>query len=417
VLLIFAAVLWMVVHHRGTPVIAVFVVWLLTALLVSVQFVASLYARPFGASPAKLAELDRLSVAVLVPCFNEEPSLLEESLRSIVEQSRAPTAISVIDDGSSIDYRWVEQRIRAEAAASGIRVHWRKTRNHGKRYALINAARQEPDIDIYMTVDSDSVLDRAAIEEGLKPFTDVRVQSVAGFLLVLNYSESWLSRMMELVIVSWGQFERSALSITGSVLVNSGACAFYRSEVIRENAANFLSETILGRPMSFSDDSLLTLFALERGRAVQQPTSFAFSRMPTSLRPHLVQQARWMRGAFVRGWWRFKYLSVGSVAYWVLALKWFQFFSNTVLAVVLLAALFTMTPGTVALFGAGWLAVQYAISSRYLALRRSDQSRRQRWGVYALVPVMVLWQVVILHQLRLYAYATFARTGWGSRTT
>ncbi len=415
-LILIVVVSWQAAQFVVTPgALAVFVGWMISVAIVSAQFILSLFARPFTADANQSADLRRRRVAVLVPCYNEEAALLEASLRSMIGQTRSPDAICIVDDGSTVDYRGVEQTIRADAEAHGIRLHWRRTKNHGKRYALINAARQEPDADIYMTVDSDSILDRRAIEEGLKPFADPRVQSVAGFLLVLNYAESWLARMMELVVVTWGQLERSALSLTGSVLVNSGACAFYRAEVIRENAADFLSETIFGKQMSFSDDSLLTLFALERGRTVQQPTCFAFSNMPTTLRAHLTQQTRWMRGAIVRAWWRFKYLRVGSFAYWVLVLKWTQFLANTLLSVLFVVLILTVAPGGAVLFGVGWLAIQCVITARYLALRRSDQSAAQRWSVYGLAPLVVIWQALVFHPIRLYAYTTFARTGWGTR--
>ncbi|WP_312675372.1 glycosyltransferase [Microbacterium sp.] len=392
-------------------------VWLFLVLLVTAQLIVSQFAKPFRADAAAAEHLRALRVVVLVPCYNEDPLLLEQGILSMIRQTRPPDAISVVDDGSHIDYSAVQASLQRTADAAGVELHWRRTRNHGKRYALINAARHAGDADIYVTVDSDSIMDRSAIDEGLKPFADERVQSVAGFLLVLNYSEGWLARLMELVIVSWGQFERSALSVAGSVLVNSGACAFYRADLVKETAADFLSESIFGRPMAFSDDSLLTLFALERGRAVQQPTCFVFSRMPTRLRPHVVQQVRWMRGAIVRAWWRFKYLPVASIAYWALALKWIQFLVSTILVVALVFAVLQFSPSALAFIGIAWLGIQFAISSRYLALRRSDQTTAQRWGVYALVPLLVFWQAVVLHQLRIYAYATFGRMKWGSRSS
>lgn len=408
---------WVLASRVLVSNVPMILLWLFLVLLIATQLIVSLFARPFTVDSEEKRALRRLRVVVLVPCYNEEPDLLEQGLRSMIEQSRPPNAISVIDDGSSVDYSTIRESMQRAAASAGIELYWRRTRNHGKRYALINAARQAEHADIYVTVDSDSILDRLAIEEGLKPFVDERVQSVAGFLLVLNYSESWLARLMELVIVSWGQFERSALSVAGSVLVNSGACAFYRAQLIRETSADFLSETIFGRPMAFSDDSLLTLFALERGRAVQQPTCFAFSRMPTKLRPHLVQQARWMRGAIVRAWWRFKFLPVTSIAYWALAFKWLQFVVNSVLTIAIFVALLHFSPEALAFISIGWLGIQFAISTRYLALLRSDQSAIQRWGVYAMVPVLVVWQAVVLHQLRIYAYATFGRMHWGSRSS
>ncbi|WP_275561157.1 hypothetical protein [Streptomyces sp. 5-6(2022)] len=76
--------------------------------------------------------------------------------------------------------------------------------------------------------------------------------------------------------------DRSALSAMGSVLVNSGPLAAYRADVVRDNLDSYLNETFMGRPAMFSDDSLLTLYALLRGQTVQQPSAVAFTAMPSA---------------------------------------------------------------------------------------------------------------------------------------
>lgn len=64
----------------------------------------------------------------------------------------------------------------------------------------------------------------------------------------------------------------------------------------------------MSRPVTFSDDSLLTLYALVRGRVVQQPTAVVFTAMPEELGHHLRQYLRWMRGSSLRSRWRVRYL-------------------------------------------------------------------------------------------------------------
>jgi hyaluronan synthase len=57
--------------------------------------------------------------------------------------------------------------------------------NGRKRHAQLVTFRQD-DGDIFVTVDSDSVLGADAIEQGLLPFADPEVTSVAAVVLAMN---------------------------------------------------------------------------------------------------------------------------------------------------------------------------------------------------------------------------------------
>jgi hypothetical protein len=48
------------------------------------------------------------------------------------------------------------------------------------------AVRGTPDADVYVTIDSDGILDQRALAELLKPLADPRVQSAAGIVLAAN---------------------------------------------------------------------------------------------------------------------------------------------------------------------------------------------------------------------------------------
>ena len=73
--------------------------------------------------------------------------------------------------------------------------------------------------------------------------------------------------------IAWQMTQCCVLSMAGNVLVNRGTFALYRAPVIRDNLGIYLNEKFLGKQVKYSDDSLLTLFALMRGRTVQQLTS------------------------------------------------------------------------------------------------------------------------------------------------
>ena len=63
---------------------------------------------------------------------------------------------------------------------------------------------------------------------------------------------------------------------------------------------------------------------------MQQPNALAFCVMPEQRGNHRRQFMRWLRGSFIRSFWRFKYLPVYRVAYWLHALKWVQTIASTI---------------------------------------------------------------------------------------
>jgi hyaluronan synthase len=153
-----------------------------------------------------------------------------------------------------------------------------------------------------------------------------------------------------------------------------------------------------------------------RGRTVQQPTCFAFAVLPERVGHHLRQQLRWMRGSFIRSWWRMRYLPLGSYAYWMHFAGWVNF----VLATVVFTALFVVRPAIDRRLVPSLLAIPvlvgYATALKYLLVRRDDETLANQLGTFLLAPVAFLWSFFVLRPLRLYAIATCLSTGWGTRT-
>ncbi|WP_158580709.1 glycosyltransferase family 2 protein [Cellulomonas rhizosphaerae] len=355
-----------------------------------------------------------------MPAYNEDDEALRQCLQSMLTQTRPLDAIAVTDDGSTTgNYAQVRAWFLQECAARGVTGHWERTANGGKRHAQITGVRHELGADVFLTVDSDTILDPDAVRHGLQPFADERVQSVAGIVLTANYGANLLTRMQELWFTTLQMVNRGALSSKGSVMVNCGGLAFYRSGVILDNLDTYLGETLFGRPMHASDDSLLTLWALQRGRAVQQSTSFAFTLMPTKFSHHRRQQLRWMRGSTVRSAWRFRHLPLRSFAYWYHLAKWAQYGAVTVTVGVLAATGMLSHPVVLVWGGLVMVGLQLLLNLPYLTLRRSDQSVGQRLAVYATAPLVGLWQITVMRVLRWYAMGTFRKVAsvWGTRGT
>src|SRR5580698_67398 len=76
-------------------------VWTMLFLVSAQQFVLSWFDKPFSVTPVQQAKLDRLTVTVNVPVWNEDPAVLDRVLYALFSQSRLPNYVQVVDDGST----------------------------------------------------------------------------------------------------------------------------------------------------------------------------------------------------------------------------------------------------------------------------------------------------------------------------
>jgi hyaluronan synthase len=392
-------------------------VWSVTFFLLLSQTVMYHCERTRRPTARARRQLDALHVAVLLPVFNEDPGYLRLGLESLLAQTRRPDSVHVVDDGStSGGYATVRAWWTAAAAEAGITTTWQRQPNAGKRHAQAAGVQASPGADVYITVDSDSCLAPNAVEELLLPFARPKVQSVAGIVLATNHRANLLTRVTDLWFTTGQLTDRSALSAMGAVLVNSGPLAAYRAPVVRDNLDSYLGETFMGRPVMFSDDSLLTLYALLRGRTVQQPSAIVFTALPEQFGHWARMYMRWMRGSTIRSIWRMRYLPVTGWAYWAHLIRWFTVALSTTVLVWLLAveplkygnrppATFLIVP----------LLIGWAQALRYLGVIRSDERIRHRAATWLLMPLAVLASWTVLRAMRWYGIATCARTGWGTR--
>lgn len=407
---------------RGHRLVAVYaVLWVVLVFQLGFSYLN----RPFAVSRRARARLDAMNVAGLVPAYNEDPAALQACLASMIGQYRRPQSIVVVDDGTRDEqavagYDAVRAWFYAAAAAAGVRPVWVRQPNAGKRHAQVHALAWTPDADFYWTVDSDTISDRRALGELLKPMADLRVQSVAGIVTAANVRASLLTRFTDLWFVTGQLVDRGSLSVLGgSVWVNSGPIALYRAGVLRDNVVGYLTETFGGRRVPFSDDSLLTLYAMLRGRTVQQPSAIAFALMPDRYRHFWRMYLRWMKGSTIRSVWRMRYLSMGRPAWWLHVQRWAGTAVSSALFVGVVLGGLALSPSWEA---AAWLAgvpvaIAYATCLRYLTIRRSDQSAVYQWGTWLLAPVAALFAATVLRAARWWGVVTCWRTGWGTRET
>ncbi|MEU3660927.1 glycosyltransferase family 2 protein [Streptomyces sp. NPDC032940] len=380
--------------------------------------------RPRTVSPGQAAGLDRLRVTVQIPVYNEDPVALRGCLHSLLVQTRPVDRIRVVDDGSVRDdgspmtYDDVRAELFERATARGLEVTWDRTPNRGKRHAQMHVLATD-DADVFVTLDSDSLLDPDAIAEGLKPFADPKVTSVAGHVVVLNHDANALTRLINLLYLPFTRGLRSAQSVLGRVTINSGTLAFYRAPIVREAAGVYEHETFRGRPMQMNDDSMLTFYGLLAGDTVHQPSALVFTLAPERWSHYLRQQLRWMRGTTVRHLWWLRYMPLTGVVFWSTVAEYVHIALGLVIPVAILTDPGLRAHcGTLAVAGVAiGTAMSYLMALRLFTVRRTDMRLRQLLLLFALAPVAAAWRAVVLRPLYFYAMATCHRINrWGTRT-
>jgi hyaluronan synthase len=395
---------------------------LLAVLVFSVAFATfqqliSWKDRPRSVTARQQAQLDALKVVVAVPVYNEDPELLDRAIWSLANSSRPPDVVHVVEDGEQkVSYRALREhwtRIRRP----GFAVIWtRNPVNQGKKWAQSEVFLSHPDADVFITIDSDTSLEFNAIHEGLKPFAEPSITSVAGIEVMYNSHINWLtrsvtSRNIVYQLVTWG-----AQSALGDLLVNRGTYALYRAWVIREIVPAYLAETFLGLPIRLGDDAALALFARDRGRTVQQVTAFSLPMCAESFSHHFRQFTRWMRGKVIRDEWRLRYLPVFSYGWLYTVLTIFGVLVSTATAVLIIAFL----PATAWLLRytlAVLVLASLVTGTRVFCIRRSDESAWDRIVSWIIYPSALLWVLFVLRPLRFYGAATWFKQGWVTRQT
>ena len=185
----------------------------------------------------------------VITSFNEDKAALTRCLRSILNQTRRPDSLTLIDDCSNDDTaQQVIAAMRPAFDRAGIRLDFiRFPINKGKREGLAAGFAARWDADIYLCVDSDTVLDPNAVAEAAAPFRSRRVHCVTGLVLAANRSTNLLTRLIDLRYMNAFLGERVAYSRLGSVLCACGSLALYRGDTVRKYLDDFLGQRFLGK--------------------------------------------------------------------------------------------------------------------------------------------------------------------------
>lgn len=358
-------------------------------------------------------------VAAIITVHNEDPAVFSHCLDSILKQSRLPDGLMVIDDGSAEPACiLIAQERAAEFEQLGVRFQIAEhSVNLGKREGLAKGFREFRNADVYLCVDSDTVLKDDAVERSLAYFTDPDVQAVTGCVLARNWDTNLLSRLIDLRYANAFLGERAAYSTLGSVLCACGSLALYRGPVVRKYLRDFLTQEFLGRSCTYGDDRRLTYYCLREGKVLLAPDAVAWTMVPESMSHFLRQQLRWSKSFIRESWCMLTSLGPSRSCWWLSLLEvttWVAF--SGVLVYTLLGRPLFAGHVSVASYMTATLLLAYARSGHYLRAYHPDSTRFKQLMIFALAPVYGLMHMILLLPLRLVALLTLWDNSWGTRT-
>jgi hyaluronan synthase len=349
--------------------------------------------------------------------MNEDPTTFRALLDSLAGQSRLPQRLHVVDNGSTNDDCQHVFATWALTAPAGIELEYTVVGKVGKRAAQVIAFDADPAADLFVTLDSDTVLDPHALREGVAPFSRTDVTSVAGLLLSLNQGKNLLTRLVDLSFVMSFLNGRAAWSRLGSVVVNCGGLAFYKAEVVRKYRDEYLTQTVWGRRVASGDDRMLTCFSLLEGRTVMQERSIGYTLMPENLWHLTRQRVRWWRSFWWGGGWLIMRFPPTKAAWWMVLWQFASFGLYTFVLPVVLFVHPVETRGFALPFVVYTASLAYVRSVRYLVVRRPEQSYASQLFTFALAPLSSLLNLFLCSALQYAGLATFLKTGWSTRAS
>lgn len=235
------------------------------------------------------------AISVIIPAYNEG-RLVEDSISSVA-QSNYPEdrlQIIVVDDGSTDDTWHFIQKAASEASANVKTI--RKPVNEGKRHALYTGF-QHADGEVWVTIDSDSIVERNAIRNGAAPLVrDQRIGLVAGCVKVLNRNDSLITRLLKVQFSLSFTFSRAYQSRIRGLLTTPGALSLYRASAVRPVLQKWLNQTFLGAPCLTGEDRSMTNLITAQGlHSFFQSSAVVWSQMPPGYCGMTKMFLRWAR--------------------------------------------------------------------------------------------------------------------------
>ena len=377
-------------------------------------------------------------VSVIIPVYNQQ-NLIEKVLDAVFTSTYPNLEVVAVNDGSKDG----TAQILDEYARKNPQLKVIHKPNGGKRTAAARgfyAARG----DFLVFIDSDSIIDKYAIDEIMKTFAaNPKVGGVVCHGKVLNSGHNWLTKCQDTWYDYSFNIEKATESTFGTVLCLSGLGAAYRRQAIARFMGFWAKDQF-----PFGDDRHLTTYVMatpwakrelapvetrlmdfmasyddaeDRGltsqamavewETVYAPTALAYTEVPETPKKYFKQQLRWKKA----------YLRTSffvSAFFWrknpVMAFLFYMQFMGAFLGPAILFTIFVYGPLVLHsyLYTFTYLAAQLLIGAVISVDYKLRDPAAKHW-MY--MPIMNLLSSLVLSWLVFPAVFGIKKKGWLTR--
>lgn len=375
VLMVFAIVACCFLYSMGTfeKFGGIFYVTGYGALSISYYFATTVFAYLNRRQVNNNTHRDLPPVSVHVVGYKEDPNYFRSCLESVGKLSyRNLKHIAVVVDGNgeddmymadiakevfgenvvSIDLDFIPSvrgsdglglELGSPTTLSGRPVVYVVTQPHaGKREVIYTAylISKGSEAEFFVNTDSDTILDKHAVDELVYMVTDDEVNAVAGRLEIFN-KINWLTYLTAARYFIAFNIERASQGYHGVVGCISGPLGLYRISAVRLVVEEWVSQTFLGNKCTFGDDRHMTNKLLSLGGKIKYThRSFAETETPSTYARFVAQQTRWSKS-----YWRELVLQSGwATRHWYLMVETvYGVLFPVLISVTLISVIFTRT--------------------------------------------------------------------------
>ncbi|MBI2410153.1 glycosyltransferase family 2 protein [Candidatus Kaiserbacteria bacterium] len=258
-------------------------------LFIAVYFEAfvlvTLLSKPARAARARASGAETPTVAVIVPCYNEEETVAGtcDSLLAL-DYPKDKLEIILVDDGSTDGTRETMARFAGNSQMRIIR------KENGGKHTAVNAGIAATSAEFVGCLDADSFVESGALREIIPCFAEPRVAAVTAAMSV--HKPSNLLLHMQNAEYIFGITLRHALATVDGLYVTPGPFSFYRRSVLEE----------LGgfRKGHNTEDMEMALRIQRAGYGIENAVrARVYTKAPHTIGKLVKQRTRWTTG-FIR---------------------------------------------------------------------------------------------------------------------
>ncbi|MDP2665828.1 MAG: glycosyltransferase [bacterium] len=242
----------------------------------------TLLSKPARAARARASGVVTPSVAVIVPCYNEETTVAG-TCESLLALSYPADKLNIIlvNDGSNDG---TAAAIARFAEHPQVRII---SKENGGKHTALNAGIALTNAEFIGCLDADSFVEPDALHEIIPCFADTQIAAVTAAMSVHN-PKSFLQHMQNAEYLFGITFRHAIASING-LYVTPGPFSFYRRSTINE-----LGGFRYGHQ---TEDMEMALRIQQAGYGIENaPRACVYTKAPSTLAKLVKQRTRWTTG-------------------------------------------------------------------------------------------------------------------------